>query len=131
MGSQVLQERMNKLATKLVKKFAGPEGTASLIVRTPGAYDPLTCSEDAATEATTILDVSPPVPVTQRHVQEISAVLEGDMMVWIAASEFTFERDMIGNLDLEYVGDKYRMIWYKEYYAGEEVSAYKVFVRNV
>lgn len=131
MGQQILQSRMNRVATKLINKFAGPLGTASITVKTPATYDAGNGNQDAATETTTTLDVSPPVPVTERHVRDNTAVLSGDMIVYVAESEFSFERSQIGNLFLTYDGIVYKMVWFKQLYAGEDPAATEVFVRNV
>jgi hypothetical protein len=133
MGQQILNDRMVALGTKLVNKFAPTTGTVTVTRQQPSVdYDPLTGSETPNTPIDTVLDASPPVPVTQKMVRGIEAVLEGDMVTYIAGESYDFERMDINSLRLTYTGaGTFTMIWYKELWAGVDIAAYEVFLRNV
>lgn len=123
---------MPALATKLVNKFAGAAGTSSITITTPGTYDPLANTRSASTTVTHAdTDVSPPVPVTNKMVTDIGAILKGDMMTIIDGAQLTITKAMINNLILTYQGVKFTMIHLKELYSGANVAAYEVFLRDV
>jgi hypothetical protein len=122
---------MPALATKLVTKFAGPTGTATLTITTKGAYNALNGNQAADSESSSTPDVSPPVPVNQKQVSDNSRVLMGDMVVWIDSARVTLTRDMINNVTITYAGQTYDMIHYNDYMSGANSAAYEVFLRDV
>jgi hypothetical protein len=122
---------MPALATKLVNKFAGADGTSKLIVTTPGAYNQLDGTTGADTVVETVTDVSPPVPVSKRMAEDINAVLMGDFVTWIDGPQLTLTKAMINHAQIEYLGIKYKLVWFNDLKSGANTAAYEVFVRNV
>ena len=132
MGQAVFDKRMPKLATKLVKRFAGPLGTATITRIAKGVFDPLTNTDGAESTDDTTLDVSPLTPVTQKMVDENDAVLTGDYYTIIDGAGFTFEKTDLNALQLSYKNEgKFTLVWYKTYYAGENIAHNKCFFRKV
>jgi len=133
MGQQILNDRMVSLGTSLVERFAPTFGTVKVSrSQAPSDYNPLTGSETLNAPVDTTLDASPPVPVDRKMVRDNHAVVEGDMLTYIAGTSYVFEKKDINSLDLTYTGaGTFRMIWYKELYAGVDIAAYEVFLRAV
>lgn len=133
MGQGLFDSRMPALATKLVTKFSGASGTVSITrITKAGDYNPLTGSESAPTETTTVQDVTPPVPVTQRMVDDNSGVLMGDFVGYVDAARYTFTQADVNTTQVNYSTlGAFTIVWVKEFWSGANIAYYEIFLRRL
>jgi hypothetical protein len=123
---------MDALAVKLIDKFGPTDGVT--ITRTlPADYDPIAGTDTPnAPVVSSGVNAAPPVPVTKRMIDGVSAVIEGDYVSYVAQAEYQFVDGDINSLDLEFPGlGKYRLVWQRPYFAGTNPSMTEIFLRRV